>query len=73
MYRDDWIVLRAFRIRVTVDGATVAVPFTPFSVEIDFANLLAELDAAGRFARHSVVVTRIEREQRETPIAQSLF
>ena len=72
MYHGDWIVSRLFRIRVTVDGSTVIAPFTPFSVEIDFANILAKLGADGQFARHSVVVARIEGERRETPIAHAM-
>ncbi len=68
----DWAVPRSFRVRVTVDAATVTAPFTPFSVEIDFADILAKLGATGRFARHSVLVTRIEGKRCETPVVHAV-
>ena len=72
MNHGNWIVPRSFRIHVTVDMTTVTAPFTPFSAELDFADLLTKQDATGRFAKHSVVVTRIEDHRRETPIAHAV-
>ena len=72
MYHGNWIVPRSFRIRIRVDMATVTAPFTPFSVDLDFAYFLTKQDLSGRFAKHSVVVTRIEEELRETPIAHAI-
>ena len=71
-YHGNWIIPRSFRIRIRVDMATVTAPFTPFSIALDFADLLAKQDLSGRFAKHSVVVTRIEEELRETPIAHAI-
>ena len=71
-YHENWIVSRPFRIRVVVDGATATAPFTPFSVEMDFAKPLAQFGVAGRFARHSVMVARIEGDGHETPIPHAM-
>jgi len=70
--RNNWVVSRSFRIRLSVDEGTVSAPFTPFSMEMDFADLLAQLDVQERFARHSVVVTRIEGDGGETPTVHAM-
>ena len=72
MYSGDWPISRKFRVQVTVSGESVTESFTPFAIEIDFAALLSAKRIAGKFARHSLIVTRIAGDRFEEPAAHAM-
>jgi hypothetical protein len=61
-----------YRVDVTVAPAGPTAPYTPFAIQIDFADLLRKLGATDRFAAGSVRVMRVESGGHEVPIPHAM-